>query len=109
MRGMQAKISSLLIFLISVFSGCKKGSDAGTQPPPPTPPAGPTILKDASGVPVGVGISYSLMKNNTSYSSLVKAQFDRVSAEYQMKHVPWQLCGSWFLFGVWCVGTFNLL
>jgi len=88
MRGMQAKISSLLIFLISVFSGCKKGSDAGTQPPPPTPPAGPTILKDASGVPVGVGISYSLMKNNTSYSSLVKAQFDRVSAEYQMKHGP---------------------
>jgi len=36
--------------------------------------------------PVGVAISYELMKNNSSYSSLVKKEFDRVTFEYQMKH-----------------------
>jgi endo-1,4-beta-xylanase len=84
---MKTEISVLLILVILAFSNCNKGSDAGTQPPP-TPPASPTILKDASSVPVGVGISYSLMKSNTSYSLLVKSQFDRVTAEYQMKHAP---------------------
>src|SRR4030095_2240118 len=87
-EGMKTKICLLLIFLISVFTGCKKESDGGTQPTPPAPPTGPSVLKDASSVPVGVGISYTLMKNNASYSSLVKAQFDRVTAEYQMKHAP---------------------
>jgi len=88
MKGMKTQICSLLLFLVLGFFACKKGSDGGTQPTPPTPPAGPGVLKDASSVPVSVGISYSLMKNNTSYSSLVKAQFDRVTAEYQMKHAP---------------------
>ncbi|MEI9910892.1 MAG: endo-1,4-beta-xylanase [Bacteroidota bacterium] len=37
-------------------------------------------------MPVGVGVNYDLLKNNASYSALVKAQFDRVTPEYQMKY-----------------------
>jgi endo-1,4-beta-xylanase len=76
----------LLLILPILIHGCKK--DSGQPPPSPPPPTGQTILKDASSIPIGVGISYSLMKNNTNYSSLVKSQFDRVTAEYQMKHAP---------------------
>jgi endo-1,4-beta-xylanase len=81
------KTSAIFPFVsFLIFIGCKKGSDGSTPPAPPPP--GPTVLKDASSVPIGVGISYNLMKNNVSYSSLVKTQFDRVTAEYQMKHAP---------------------
>lgn len=77
----------LFVFTIS----CKKsGTDAPAPTPNPAPNPTPvpsaTTLKEASGIPIGVGISYSLMKNNATYSSLVKTQFDRVTAEYQMKH-----------------------
>src|SRR5574338_503916 len=48
--------------------------------------SGPTVLKDASTIPIGIGVDYDPMKNNSTYSSLVKAQFDRVTATYQMKH-----------------------
>jgi endo-1,4-beta-xylanase len=78
------------IFACILFIACSKNNsgNGGTNPPVNPPVTGPTILKDASSIPVGVGISYDLMKNNTSYSGLVKAQFDRVTAEYQMKHGP---------------------
>src|SRR5947207_6629020 len=79
------KIASVLFVSVSILliiSSCKKNSTKITTPPSTTP----TILKNASTPPVGVGISYSLMKNNINYSSLVKTQFDRVTAEYQMKH-----------------------
>jgi endo-1,4-beta-xylanase len=81
----QAYIS--FFFACIIFVACSKSNSGGTPPPPVTPPVtGPTTLKDASSVPIGVGISYDLMKNNASYSALVKAQFDRVTAEYQMKY-----------------------
>lgn len=78
----------LLFSSMIVLVACKKSSGGGGGGTPPPPPAPATILKDASSVPVGVGISYDLMKNNANYSALVKAQFDRVTAEYQMKHGP---------------------
>lgn len=60
------KTIATLVFISAIIilsSACKK-SDAGgttTPPPPPTPGTTATILKDASGIPVAVGISYSLM------------------------------------------------
>src|SRR6266496_3858271 len=78
--------ASFLITLIIIISCGKNNSTGGGGTNPP--PTGPTILKDASSIPVGVGISYDLMKNNANYSGLVKTQFDRVTAEYQMKHGP---------------------
>lgn len=78
--------STAFFFGIILFTSCKKDSGGGVTPPPPPPPPVPTILKDASSVPVGVGVNYDLLKNNASYSALVKAQFDRVTAEYQMKY-----------------------
>lgn len=77
------------LFAAVLFTSCKKqgttntggggggGGGGGTTP---------TILKDAATPMVGVGISYDLFKNNATYSGLVKSQFDRVTAEYQMKH-----------------------
>ena len=75
-----------LIPIAVVLVSC--GKDGTPTPQPPTPPTQPdTItLKQAASYPVGVAISYDLMKNNSSYSSLVKQQFDRVTFEYQMKH-----------------------
>lgn len=71
-----------LFFIVLFFSACKKSPGSGGGVVTPTP----TILKDASSIPVGVGISYDLFKNNSGYSSLVKTQFDRVTPEYQMKY-----------------------
>lgn len=88
----QLLILGSLFFLTITFVACSKSDSGGTTPPPVTPPVTPpvvtTTLKDASSVPVGVGISYTLMKNNPTYAALVKAQFDRVTAEYQMKYGP---------------------
>jgi endo-1,4-beta-xylanase len=72
-------ISFLTVGLIS----CSK-DDYPTQPAPPVVPE--STLKDAATYTIGVGVSYDLLKNNTSYSGLVKAQFDRITPEYQMKH-----------------------
>ena len=74
------------IFIISffAFAACNKGGDPAPSPPPPPPDN--TTLKEAAPFPVGVAINYNLMKNNTSYSNVVKTQFDRVTFEYQMKH-----------------------
>ena len=79
----KAYLSSLTVWFSIIILGCKKSDTGGGGPPPPPDP---TILKDASSVPVGVGINYDLMKDNASYSGLVKQHFDRVTAEYQMKH-----------------------
>jgi endo-1,4-beta-xylanase len=83
-------LAASFIFACILFIACSKNNSGsgGTNPPVNPPVTGPTILKDASSVPVGVGISYDLMKSNASYSALVKAQFDRVTAEYQMKYGP---------------------
>src|SRR4029079_13835188 len=83
----RAILPASFLIILNIIISCNKNNSAGsggTNPPPP--PTGPTILKDASSIPVGVGISYDLMKNNATYSALVRAQFDRVTAEYQMKH-----------------------
>src|SRR5688500_8258969 len=82
---------SLYVLIIFVACSCKK-TDTGTgiisTPPPPPPPSTPvvTILNDASSSPVGVDINSNLYKGNSSYSTVVKTQFDRITAEYQMKH-----------------------
>lgn len=81
--------SILFLMLTMVFQSCKKSDPQPTTtptPPPTVPPAAPSVLKDATAVTIGVGISYDLFKNNASYATLVKAQFDRVTAEWQMKH-----------------------
>lgn len=44
------------------------------------------VLKDATDIPVGVAVSYDLMKNDPQYAALVKSEFDNVTYEYQMKH-----------------------
>ncbi len=77
---------SILLFgiLISV-SSCKKS--ASTPPIPPTPtPTDTATIKGSADFTTGIAINYSLMKNNSTYSTLVKNQFDRVTFEYQMKH-----------------------
>jgi endo-1,4-beta-xylanase len=73
----------ILFFMAGIISCSKKNT--------PTPPVIPPVitestLKDAATYTIGVGVSYDLLKNNTSYSGLVKTQFDRITAEYQMKH-----------------------
>lgn len=77
-------IISILISLIS----CKKDNSSPTPPPPPPSPPDTATIKGAASYTVGVAISYDLMKNNTTYSNIVKNQFDRVTFEYQMKHAP---------------------
>lgn len=74
----------ILILLIGVTS-CSK-DDTTTPPQVVTPVVDNTTLKQAAAFPVGVAISYDLMKTNTSYSDLVKKEFDRVTFEWQMKH-----------------------
>ena len=75
----------IFVLLTALIVSCtKKGGDM----PPVTPPVttDTTTLKQKATYPVGVAISYDLMKSNSSYSSLVKKEFDRVTFEYQMKH-----------------------
>ncbi|HYM92537.1 MAG TPA: hypothetical protein VET23_00205, partial [Chitinophagaceae bacterium] len=93
---MRTKSLFIFVFLfvgIILLVACKKSSSAGSNGGGNGgngggggTTSGPTILKDASSVPIGVGVDYDPMKNNPTYSSLVKAQFDRVTAGYQMKH-----------------------
>jgi endo-1,4-beta-xylanase len=74
-----------------MFTSCSKSGTTNTGGGSGSGGGGTTptqALKDVATPPVGVGISYDLFKNNASYASLVKAQFDRVTAEYQMKHAP---------------------
>jgi endo-1,4-beta-xylanase len=81
---MMCKVRILVFILIAGFFSCSKKSDI---PPPVIPPVTDTAtLKGTASYPVGVAISYDLMKSNASYSSLVKQHFERVTFEYQMKH-----------------------
>ncbi len=73
-------IFSLLILIVSC------GKKDATPPAPILPVVDSTTLKQIASYTTGVAISYDLMKNNSSYSSLVKKEFDRVTFEYQMKH-----------------------
>src|SRR6185503_12085554 len=79
-------VFKLIIPVMLVLFSCSKKNEPSPQPP--TPPAQPdtTTLKQAASYPVGVAISYDLMKNAPGYAALVKQQFDRVTFEYQMKH-----------------------
>jgi endo-1,4-beta-xylanase len=79
--------SITLLIAIIVLTGCSKSNNVNTGGGGTGGGTTPGVLKDVSSVPVGVGISYDLFRNNTNYAALVKSQFDRVTAEYQMKHV----------------------
>ena len=81
---MKNRVLFFILFSMTGFISCSKKNT-------PTPPVNPPIitestLKDAATYTIGAGVSYDLLKNNTSYSALVKAHFDRITAEYQMKH-----------------------
>lgn len=81
---MKNKVLFFILFLITGLISCSKKN---TSTLPVTPPVVPeSTLKDAASYTIGVGVSHDLLKNNTSYSGLVKAQFDRITPEYQMKH-----------------------
>jgi endo-1,4-beta-xylanase len=83
MESMKIRITLFVLMATFLFFiSCKKSTPKVTTPPSTTP----TILKDASSVPIGIGVDYDPMKNNPIYSSLVKAQFDRITPGYQMKH-----------------------
>ena len=66
-----------------VFLSCRKdkatdnGNNNGTQS---------STLKEAAAFPVGVGLDYTYMKNDASYASIVKTEFDNVTFGYLMKH-----------------------
>lgn len=80
-------INSLIAATFSLLISCSKnGTRSPTPPAPPVVPTDTTTLKQMASYPVAVAISYDLMKGNSSYSSLVKKEFDRVTFEYQMKH-----------------------
>jgi endo-1,4-beta-xylanase len=78
-------VSVFLCVLTVTFLSCKKDKNNNTGGGNTTPVDTATI-KGSSSFTTGVAINYSLMKNNSSYASLVKNQFDRVTFEYQMKH-----------------------
>lgn len=77
-----------LALLFLMMASCSKKGTVTPVSPTPVVPADTTTVKGATAITTGVAISYDLMKNNTTYSSLVKTQFDRVTFEYQMKHAP---------------------
>ncbi|HEX6169058.1 MAG TPA: endo-1,4-beta-xylanase [Chitinophagaceae bacterium] len=81
---MKNRVLSFILFLMAGIISCSKKN---TPTPPVIPPViTESTLKDASTYTIGVGVSYDLLKNNSSYAGLVKTQFDRITAEYQMKH-----------------------
>ncbi len=80
-------LAFFIVLLTGAVSCSKEGSD--NSPPPPPPPPGPdtVTIKGSADFTTGVAISYNLMKNNATYSSLVKKHFDRVTFENQLKHM----------------------
>ena len=87
-------VVSTLFFAVSIlFISCSKSSSGGGGGSGNGGGGGgggttPTVLKDASSVPIGIGVDYDPMKNNATYLSIVKTQFDRITPGYQMKHGP---------------------
>ncbi len=81
-------MSCMLKILVAAFLIVNVSCSKKEVSSPPVPPVVPdtATLKQAASFPVGVAISYDLMKNNSSYAALVKKEFDRVTFEYQMKH-----------------------
>lgn len=78
-------LSSIFVFVALLVASCKKDSGGGGGTPPPGTDTTGT-LKEAAAFPVGIGIQYDLMKNNATYASLVKKEFDNVTFGYEMKH-----------------------
>ena len=80
---MRCIVYFLIPFLAAGIISC---NNKDAPPSPVTPPVVPaSTLKDAATYTVGVGVNHDLLKGNASYSGIVKAQFDRITAEYQMK------------------------
>jgi endo-1,4-beta-xylanase len=72
-------------------ASCKKANTGEPLSPSPTPTNGgttdtATILKNASSVPIGIAIDYSLFKNNATYRNVVIREADQVTFGYHMKH-----------------------
>ena len=62
--------------------GCKKASYS-----PDTIGSDSTLtLKAAAQYPLGAGVDYTLLVNNSSYAAIVKSQFGNATAGYIMKH-----------------------
>ncbi len=85
-------ILSLSIFILC--TGCKKDEEISKVPAVIVPPANliydatkiTGVLKDMTDIPLGVAISYDLMKNDPTYATIARSEFDNVTFEYQMKH-----------------------
>lgn len=89
LKTMKKKLIICACLMAGIIS-CKKnsGDDTPAPPPAPGPPPDTATIKGTASFTTGVAINYDLFKNNTTYSTLVKNQFDRVTFEYQMKHQP---------------------
>lgn len=84
--------AGFICLIILLLTACtKSGSGGGSSGGggggviPPVSGSSATI-KSSSSVTMGIGVDYDPFKNNSSYSSIVKAQFDRVTPTYQLKH-----------------------
>ena len=83
----------LALVCLCITYSCKKSS---TEVVDPTPPTGggttvnssdtATILKNATSLPIGIAIDYSLFKNNAAYRNIVIREADNVTFGYHMKH-----------------------
>ena len=76
----KSKTTILPVYYLLVAVSCSRKDTVSPLISPSA--ADTTTLKQAASFPIGVAISYDLMKNNANYSSLVKKQFDRVTFEY---------------------------
>ena len=72
-------------FLLLVVSACTKQNDVGILDKNDYSDTA-TALKDATDITMGVAIDYPAMVTNTSYSAVVKRDFDRVTFGNLMKH-----------------------
>ncbi|RYZ29942.1 MAG: hypothetical protein EOO10_04590 [Chitinophagaceae bacterium] len=89
----QCRISFVLLtFVVFAFVSCKKSTAEPETPSAPNPPTGgpstdtATILKNATALPIGIAIDYSLFKNNATYRNIVIREADNVTFGYHMKH-----------------------
>lgn len=82
MRGVINYKCFVFFAVVIVIASCKKSDSSDFPPPPPDN----TTIKESTSFTTGVAINYNLMKNNLTYSKVVKEHFDRLTFEYQMKH-----------------------